>query len=354
MVLTAANLVHYLLDRAFTGVESVVDGDLRIADLSRRNHAFKVTFRSRPGYVVKQIKKWRASNIDSFETEALWYTLARTSPDFAPLAGFLSKCCGYDAEHQVLLLEFPLGCEDLNQVHRRAGAFPVEMAQLVGATLAAFHRSLSANALEQLRTNFPEATPWVLGLHQRDEGTFESISEANTELLRIAQKYSGFGEAFERLRIEWRRETLINGDMKLAHCILNGQSLYLIDWEMADFGDPYWDAGAIIAEYLAAWVRSMPATPGMSLEDSVKQARRPLTEVQPAIRAFWQSYAARMHSDDETLDRTVRFAAARMIQDAYQSLQRADQMTTRSIRLLQLSLNILSNPVAARQGLLGL
>src|SRR5712692_5220727 len=139
MVLTAANLYHYLADRGFTSPQSVVDGDFRVADLTRRNHAFQVSLRNRPGYVVKQVKKWRDSNVNTFECEARWYWLARNHASFAPLSGFLAKCCGYDSEDQILILEVPLDSEDLDRHHQRTGSFPVETAQLLGERLGAFH-----------------------------------------------------------------------------------------------------------------------------------------------------------------------------------------------------------------------
>jgi len=355
MVLTAANLYHYLADRGFTSPQSVVDGDFHVADLTRRNHAFQVSFRHRPGYVVQQVKKWRDSNVDTFESEAHWYWLARNHAGFAPLSRFLAKCCGYDSEDQILILEVPPGSEDLGRYHRRIGGFPVEIAQLLGDTLGAFHTALPASALDELRPGFDDQIPWVFFAHERADDSFEAISRANLELLKIARKYPGFGEALERLRQGWRRDTLINGDMKLAHCVLKSSSeLYFIDWEMAAFGDPLWDAAAIVQEYLDAWIRSMPVAPDLSLEDAVARAECPLVEVQPAIRAFWQAYTGSAGADERAVDGVAAYVGARMIQRAYQSLQDFSQLHTRALRLLQLSLNILTEPAAAAHGLLGL
>src|SRR5258706_4691905 len=161
MVLTAANLYHYLADRGFTSPQSVVDGDFHVADLTRRNHAFQVSFRNRPGYVVKQVRKWRDSNVDTFESEAHWYWLARNHTGFAPLSRFLAKCCVYDSEDQILILEVPPGSEDLGRYHRRIGGFPVEIAQLLGDTLLAFYTALPASALREPRPRFYGQIPPV-------------------------------------------------------------------------------------------------------------------------------------------------------------------------------------------------
>src|SRR5258708_39546139 len=166
MVLTAESVFHYLRARGFTSAESVVDGDFRVSDLSQRNRAFQVSFAKRPGYLVKQVKKWRESNLNTFQAEVGWYGLAGNDSNFAPLTGFLSKCCSYDEDHEILILEVPPESEDLHRFHGRIGQFPTETADLVGETLAAFHTALPDSAREQLRPSFPEETPWVLSLHE--------------------------------------------------------------------------------------------------------------------------------------------------------------------------------------------
>ena len=354
MILTAGNLFHYLRDRGFATAAMVVDGDWRVTDLSRRNQAFRVGFRSRPGFVVKQVGDWRVPNVQTFEAEAHWYWLARHSADFAPMSRFLSGCAGYDAENQVLILDVPEGCEDLDRFHRRSERFSVEIAQLLGETLAAFHTALPASVVQALRPDFRESKPWVLSWHQaRMVEAPDSSNKGAMELLEIVREDPVFGHAFEEMRAQWQPETFINGDMKLAHCILHQGAIYFIDWELADFGDPLWDAGAILQEYLWEWLRSMPASPRVPLADAVRQARRPLEEIQPAIRGFWQSYVAGRGVDGASmLDRAMGYAAAWLIQNAYQTLHDAKQITARAVRMAQVSRNILADRTAAIRGLL--
>ncbi|MEO8368007.1 MAG: phosphotransferase [Candidatus Solibacter sp.] len=354
MVLTAATLHHYLLDRGLASSETLVDGDYRVLTASRRNAAFRVIFRSRPGYVVKQVGDWRSTHVRTFEAEAHWYWLARNHADFAPMRRFLSTCSGYDADNQVLILDVPERCEDLDRYHRRTGTFPVEMAQLTGETLAAFHAAVPDGARAGLSQDFRRAEPWVLSWHRMLEEALDNPSKGAVELLEIVKGDSQFEHGFEELRSRWRRETFINGDMKFAHCVKNGEALYFIDWEMADFGDPLWDVGAILQEYLSAWLRSLPARPGVPLSELVGKARHPLEQLQPAIRAFWQSYRGQAPGDNqEMLDRAVGYAAAWLIQCAYQSLRDAERIHIRAILMAQLARNILASRTDAVRGLLG-
>ncbi len=354
MILTAANLFYYLVDRRLTTAQTVVDGDFRVNTLSRRNQAFRVSFRALPGYVLKQPGDWHPLNIRTFEAEAHWYWLARNHPGFAPMARFLSACPAYDAENQILILDVPAHCEDLDRFHRRSGRYPVETARLLGETLGAFHTALSTADRGTLRSDFRLTIPWILSLPRSTEESLDRPNKGVMELVEIVKGDAGFEQGFEELRGLWRRETFINGDMKFAHCILNGPGLYFIDWEMADFGDPLWDVAGIFQEYLGAWLRSMPPSPAVPLADLVRRARHPLEQIQPAIREFWQAYQSRAGDQPaDALDRAAGYAAGWLIQVAYQSVKEADTISTRAVRLAQLARNILADRGAAVRGLLG-
>jgi hypothetical protein len=80
--------------------------------------------------------------------------------------------------------------------------------------------------------------------------------------------------------------------------------------------------------------------------------------MQPAMRAFWDAYAVGMHltpvEQDEWLLRSVRYAAARLLQTAYEQSALTLRLTGNVICLLQLSLNILQRPADAAASLLGI
>ena len=134
--------------------------------------------------------------------------------------------------------------------------------------------------------------------------------------------------------------------------------LRLIDWELADFGDPLWDAGAVFQSYLSFWVFSMPAAAGVPAEQLVQSAQYPLGKMLPAVRAFWKTYTQTRGLDDAearaALELSVSYGAARMIQTAYECMFYAPQITASALYLLQLSLNILKSPKEAVSNLLAL
>jgi aminoglycoside phosphotransferase (APT) family kinase protein len=318
MVLTAASLSHYLLQRGLVSSSSLVDGDFRVRDLSRRNRVFRVQRGPHPGYIVKQVKDWKTKWIESLEREARFYSLLRTQMKDSPVRRFVPQCFAYDADNQVLVLELVAG-QPLNRFD--SASLVPEHARSLGESLRQFHQE--AGVLANDPQDFPDYDPWILAFHQKSDSNFPDISAANSELLRLVKRDPAFGRALDSLREQWQAQTLIHGDMKWANCLVSETAPpRFIDWEMIGRGDPLWDAAGILQEYLAAWA-------GWG---------RPVEEVAPAMRAFWESYGG------ESLERAIGYSAARLIQSSFEHLQHQESMSAPAIRLLQAALNILTAP----------
>ncbi len=351
MILTARNLPNYLLSRGLISYESIVDGDLTITDASHRNRAFRVLRGSQPGYFVKQIRQWDAPTISAWEQEAACYR--RLSP-----SAILPKHHSSDFESRILVLDLVSGSETLSEYHRRLDSCPVAVGSKQGVALSAFHRAT------QGKENAGK-TPWILAVHETDPTWFDALSPANARLLEVVGD-TEYGELLSGLRLEWQPTCLIHGDVKwdnfLIHPLVNDTEssdpqVLLVDWEMASFGDPCWDAGSVFQAYLNFWIYSMPFHETNRADVLVSRAHRPLENLQPAMRAFWDSYVSGMsldfHSARIALARSVRCGAARMIQSAYEMMHHSDQMPPAGLAMLQTSFNILTRPADAVRDLFG-
>jgi hypothetical protein len=374
VLLTAGNVFRYLCDLGFASPQEVVNREFRVSNLSRRNTAFKVSCRSRPDYVVKQVKDWTQENIAVYETELQWYQFARQHPSFAPVAEFLANCRRWDEANRIVILELPREYEALDQHFVRIGRFPVPVAKMLGETLGALHRALSHAELKEMRQHFHDVKPFGLSFVLRDEIPPSQETPAYAELHRFVLSNPVFRGTFKPLSEFGRKDVLINCDMKFAHCILTGARptaadlslgpkrrgahLHFIDWELAGFGDPSWDVSAIFQEYLFHWLASIPGGPSGSYEEYADRALFPLEETRAAIGAFWRSYADAAdllgQAAEEMLDRSVSCTAAWLIQMAYQSLANAETMHALALGMAQLSVRILNLPPAERRELLGL
>jgi hypothetical protein len=152
--------------------------------------------------------------------------------------------------------------------------------------------------------------------------------------------------------------------MRWENCLItvagDRPAFKLVDWELADIGDACWDVGAILQTYLSVWVMSAPAaghevTPAPAQEAPESYS---LEALQPSLRAFWAGYsgALRVSLDEASalLERCVRYAAARMIQSAYEYVQFSPRVSAGALRMVQVSSEILRDASKASRELFGL
>jgi hypothetical protein len=349
MILNTQNLPGYLLARGLVSYDSIVDGALLVTDASHRNRAFRVLRADQPGYFVKQIREWDPVSIAGWAQEDACYRR------FASCS-FLPRRHASDAESRILVLELATPSETLGEHHRRLASAPVDVGQKQGAALSALHRA-TQGAQE------PVKIPWILSVQETDPALFDSLSSANARLLETVQGYPEYCRLLSALRDEWQPSCLIHGDVKWDNFLIRDSesanpNILLVDWELAAFGDPCWDAGSVFQSYLNFWIYSMPLHETTQADLLVSRAQWPIERLQPAIGGFWESYASGMQWDSETarpmLLRSVRCGAARMVQTAYEMLHHRQEMPPVGAAMLQTSFNILSRPATAVKELLGL
>lgn len=319
MVLTSGSVPHYLLDSGLVSRASLVDGDLRVEHISRRNRVYRVLRSPHLSYVVKQCNDLDPNSHAANDREAWLFSLIRTDPRAAVLSRYVPECYAYDESLQILVFELIPG-EPLDV----ATFLTLDCARSLGRGLADLHRATSLLGREL--NGIADHDPWVLSLHRRSVYQLDRRIEAKEELLRIVKSEPAFGRNFDSLREQWCSVALIHGDMKRDNCLLPSQgSPRFIDWEMTGWGDPLWDAAGILHSYLMLWILR----------------QHPADSVAPCLRAFWDAYGA----GPATLPRAVGFAAARLVQCASEYLAFAKSMNKTSARLLQAGLNIMNSPV---------
>jgi len=370
MIITKENIAHYLLSRGLLTFDSVVDGDLVVVEATSRNRNFKVIRRESPGYFVKQAKTFEPQAVETLRYEMSCYWLSKNDPDFAPLAKLMPRFYDSDPVRHALVIELLPEGGSLADYHRQLGSFPADVGVQMGRILGTYQREMGRRLRDGAKTGaFARRVPWILSLHQTSADLFGQLSAANTQILSIVQKYPDFQQTLDGLRQRWRYDSLIHGDIKWdnLHVTPDGDpgaegqakiKLRLVDWELADFGDACWDAGAVIQSYLSFWVFSMPAAAGVPAEQLIRSAQYPLEAMLPAVHAFWKTYTETrgLAGTDarEALERSVSYGAARMIQTAYEYMFYSPQITASALYLLQLSLNILTRPREAIASLLAL
>jgi hypothetical protein len=354
MHLTVVNLAHYLINRGLLSADAVVAADLVILDASRRNRNFKVIRKSGPGLFVKQMRETQPDTVHTLRREAACYERARNDPTLNRL---MPQLIAYDRVRHLLIIELLPEAESLAEHHARERTFPVEIGRMLGEALGLYH-GCAASIIEDesMSSLFPRQVPPVLRLQRGGLAALGQFGRVGPAVSAVIQQHSEFQNLLDELGAEWRFDSLIHGDLKWDNVLVfpaldGGLDFRVVDWELADFGDPAWDVGAVLQSFLSVWVLSMPITSGLPPEHYVGMAEQPIEPMRPVMRAFWEAYAAvRGFADAErerALERSMRFAAARLLWTAAEQRVHAAQLDLPAMALLEVSLNILKSPAQA-------
>lgn len=357
-MLTPPELAHYLLRHDLIQPQVVVAGDLVIEDTTRRHANIKVISAGGPSYLVKQgVGAARAAGIAH---EAAVYQLLQEAGAGRALARYLPRFYEYHADEALLVLELLPSAREWGAYHQRWGRFSTALAAALGTALGTLHQTPQP-ATRPLPVRPP---PAILSIQRPTLALYQEISHANLQLIQTLQRFPPFGQHLDVLRQAWQPSALVHYDLKGDNLLVvpaaarQRATLKIVDWESAGWGDPCWDVGSVLGEYLGCWLTSIPFTGADPPEQLLTLARFPLAKMQPAIRRFWQSYSRRMGLDAETTDqwllRAVRYSAARLLQTAFEQSQTAATLSGRALNALQLSYNILQRPHEAAIQLLGL
>jgi hypothetical protein len=72
--LTVDTVTPYLIERNLVGLDAIVEGDLEIIDVGRRNQSLKIVRRRGPSYVIKQPGEGELATGATIRCEAWFYT----------------------------------------------------------------------------------------------------------------------------------------------------------------------------------------------------------------------------------------------------------------------------------------
>jgi len=253
--------------------------------------------------------------------------------------------------------------ETLDESLTRNGRMPAAAGAALGRVLGALHRATGADSTRaRYEQEWGDPAPWVLRIHRPEVPYLWTASEACLSLVRMIQEFPGIQDGLDGLQRSWRQECLIHADLKAENVVLETlgrkRGLRVIDWELARFGDPAWDVGSVLGDVLRLWLLSIPMTPEATVEQTLALAPFPLKRMAPFVTAFWRSYVRERALDDNEADvilqRSMTFAAARLLQSGFESLARASKVTTNVVYLVQLSWNMMRSPHSAASDLLGL
>lgn len=359
-MLTTPDVIPYLRGRGVLDAGSVVDGGVRVFDASRRNRNFRVVRRDGGSLFLKQGTTREGMNTTS--REAAVYALLEGGPSAGgrPRFPFAPRVIDYDPDETVLVLELVDGGTDLRDHHARRPVPSGRDATVLGEALAALHTTMDRQeALDCVGAG--EAG--VLSAHRPGLALFRDFSGATINLVRMLQAEPEVTDLLDDLQCSWRHDALVHHDVRWDNVLVSGQGgrrrrLVLVDWETAAVGDPAWDLGAALGEYLSHWLMSIPSVGREAPHRALHLAGLPLTACWPAARALWHSYRRSRPEPEEgwpaLLERSVRCTGLKLLQSGLEQSQGTAHETVTAVCHLQVAVNVMKRPADAARVLLGL
>jgi Ser/Thr protein kinase RdoA (MazF antagonist) len=341
-------LIPHLVAQGVLSARAVVGGGVLIREVSSRNFDAVIEVSSEPSLFVKQASGKIGRRL--LAAEAAWYEQLSSH-----LGETIPRLLYWDAANALLVLEMVPGADMRTAADSTCRDPAVAMA--VGQALGRLHTAHLPLA-ESAHT-----IPGVLFLHEPGPELLRDGSAAAIELVRLLQQEDQLADALSELRSELRAVSVIHHDLKWDNVVVEqlGEAAvaHLVDWETAGVGDAAWDVGTFLSGYVSSWIFSLPSFGETAAERMTELASRPLAQMRTPMAAFWREYllATRTRDwsrDDGFLSRTIRCAAARLLQTALEASQLSDQLTPPVILHLQVSQNLFSKPLGAAVSLLGI
>lgn len=380
IIVTLDNVVPYLIGRSMMDTRSIVEGDLKIIDASRRNRNLQVIRKNGTSLLIKQPSAADdAGNMMTIKKEALLYLLMQTDTDFASLKDIAPRILDFDEQRTIMITEFVTNAHTLNNYERFMAAgsgvgeggkeqIKQESAEL-GRLMAKYHKAFRGQSgNRKLHSFMGRGFVPAASIVRPGPEIFRDINFQNLELLKIIQRYPTFYDSLEELYSSWQNQTLIHGDIKWDNVIVSttatedgnkGFRMNIVDWESVSMGDPAWDVGSVFQEFIRLWLSFLPTTGRESAEQLLGSTTFPIQNIQPAIRAFWNSYVKTSEltsskEANELLVRSAKFCAARLVQSAYEALDSSMELSNTIVYMIQTSMNIFNRTNNAIVHLLGI
>jgi Phosphotransferase enzyme family len=358
MFLTAYNLAHYLTAKGLITMQSVVDGDFIVAEAGRRNRNFKVNRRKQPGIFVKQVKSTEPQAIMTIQREAGFYRAIHTGASYSGISGMIPKFLDYEPSRYALALMLTEHAESLSERQLREAVLPEDVAAKLGTALGQIHGYGRVVATDTtLRPLLPCQMPWPLTLDQTGYGFLQAYGVLGTQLSQAIHETSGLQQALSGLRALWQYDSLTHGDMKWDNCLLRGDDLVIVDWELADLGDGAWDVATIFKEYVVSTLTNGAIREAAKAQNVAVPPELTIDAIRPSARAFWRAYAAARGLVELAarayLERAIRYTAPRMVIAVLEYCAMTQQLDAMGRQMLDASRRILEYPQIASAQLIG-
>lgn len=282
ILLTPATVIDWLRGQGLAG-----EDEWHVADHSSRNVNFACARRDESGYFIKQLRVQNPASLRMMERESAIYQSATANDSLQTL---MPPFVRFDRAAQALIVALLPGAQSVALLPDRTTS--TALARAAARSLALLHRQPPfASGLLDLEP------PGIYTAH-RGGPLLQWLGPGQMKIIERVKTSRILASALDRMAEHWsghgRPQHPIHGDVKWENCLWTTatSTLHWIDWELADNGDPHWDAGCVVQAYLCNAIT----------------IQSPLDH--RAIDAFIDAY------DPGAREPIIRCAAARLIQSA--------------------------------------
>jgi thiamine kinase-like enzyme len=227
-----------------------------------------------------------------------------------------------------------------------------QIIQTVAIHLAQCHKTSSqADFLKQCVDIYHQEAPIPTYGHITPEKLANAPGRDYSKYVRIVQ---GINTQLRQLKSRWTQQCLIHGDFKFDNIMISNKneaqkdrSVKFVDWELCGWGDPLWDVGSLVGQWLLQWSMSIHIDSQTSLQEWLQAADIPFEQVRSAVTCFVEQYIAERDQsllEKQTYQQIVRYAGAFLLHRVLATLEIAGVLTSSAYCYLHIGRTLIAQP----------
>ncbi|ACK68890.1 aminoglycoside phosphotransferase [Gloeothece citriformis PCC 7424] len=359
--LSVKNSLDYLNQRNLIDLstKSLVNLDV----IQAKNFNVLLTFSDGKKILVKQERLNPKEKIGGdFLGEKSIQEFWRNFPELEELNQFLPQLIDFDAENYIVVYNYLGSYQDLYQFYLKDKIFSTAIASSIGTTLGKIHRltfqKQDYKIFLQQRESDSQLHPvfhLINKLERIPPEIFGMIPKDGLKFFALYQRFDSLGKAIAELGDSYCACCLTHNDLKLNNIILDknwknkpDNLVKFIDWERLRWGDPAFDLGMLIGNYIQMWLSSLMISKSLSIEESLRLATIPLETLQPSIGtlmlAYLKTFPDILQTRPDFLKQVVQFTGFALIQQIQVMLQYQKTFNNSGIATLQVAKSLLCRP----------
>ena len=359
--LTSHNVFDYLSKHDLCNYSELALS--KVEPVVAKNFNLLVTFPNRRKLLVKQERhNQEGKAAGEFLDEWRIKEFLQRFPELEHISLFLPEVLHFDIENSIIVFSYLDDYQDLMDFYTKENSFPTEIAAAIGTQLATIHRdTFKHQEYQDFFSQSPDdsavdqVTNLIRRLERIDPEIFGLVPADGLKFFALYQRYDSLGQAIAQLGSSFAPSCLTHNDLKLNNILLHRdweQSsngiVRLIDWERSAWGDPAFDLGMVIGNYVQIWLGSLVISKSLSIEESLRLAMTPLEQLQPSLARLTQAY---LHTFPEILEhrpallqQVVQFSGFTLIQRIQAMIQYKKSFGNAGIVMLQVAKTLLCRP----------